>query len=150
MTVVSHDGNTWPTHSVQMPFAEMAGCVARTLKRLRDCFFLKSQSVAVRLNACPAMGSTRQDACSCRRTNRPSSMKSIESQTIGGHCVQVWRLQDGVIVVARLPPSLIVGHYQNDIWLLGADWFASKVFMSQQAVRTNNCYASKQRQSSRV
>ena len=46
-------------------------------------------------------------------------MESIHPQTVLRHIVEVRRLRDGMTVIARLRPSLIVGHHQYHVGLVG-------------------------------
>ena len=63
------NGHTGAGVSVEMPFAEMTGCIAGILERLRQGKFLVPQGVAVIVNACAIVGATGQDSCARRGTS---------------------------------------------------------------------------------
>ena len=53
--------NARAPHPVEMPLAEVTGCVAGLLHCAGDCAFLSMQRIAVRQHASPVMGTTGQD-----------------------------------------------------------------------------------------
>ena len=49
------------------------------------------------------------------RTNRMSGVESVETQSTGRHCIEVWRLEDRVSVIRHITPALVIGHTENNI-----------------------------------
>jgi len=60
-----------------------------------------------------------EHAGSSRRAVRSGAIKAVESQRGPSHIVKMGRFDKRMPIVAHVPPSLIVGHDQDDVRLLG-------------------------------
>ena len=110
-----------------MPFAEVAGGVACLFESGGDGFFLKPQGVPVTGNAGAVVGPAGEDGGASRRTHGSPGVEAIEAQSIGRHGIEVGSLENGMRVVAGLPPSLIIGHDEDDVGLwAGLRWALSQ------------------------
>ena len=61
------------------------------------------------------MGTAGQDARPRRRADRAGGIKAIKPKAVGGHVIEVRRLEDRMLVVAGLAPSLVISHYEDDV-----------------------------------
>ena len=113
--VFREDGNPRAPQPVEMPFPEMSGCVSSLLHCLWESLLLLPQAIPMVKHTCPVMSASSENRGPCRGTHGPSRIKAIEAEPLGSHVVQVGCLEDRVLVIASLAPSLVIGHYQNEI-----------------------------------
>ena len=113
--IVGQDRRAGPAEAVEMPFAEMAGHVARRLQRLGDRLLLQPQRVAVAEHARAIVRAAGQHAGPRRRTDRAAGVEPLEAQPVGRHRVEVRRLEHRMIAIAGLPPAHVVGHDEDDV-----------------------------------
>src|ERR1051325_10771902 len=50
------------------------------------------------------------------RADRRSRVKPVEADASGCHAVEIGRFQNTMAVVAGIPPALVVGHREDDVW----------------------------------
>ena len=124
--IVGQDGNTRAAQTVEMPFAEVAGGVTGIFESGRDGFFLKAQRVTMTGNARAIIGATGENGGAGGGANGRAGVEAIEAQTIGGHGIEVGCLENGMLVVTGLSPSLIVGHDENDVGFGSGDCEAAQ------------------------
>jgi len=113
--IVAENRHTGPSMPVEVPFAEVAGHVARLPQGLGDGLLLKSQRVAVAEHTAAIVGAPGEHRCPRRRTDRPADVEPIEAKPVGRHGVEVRRSQRRVIAIAGLAPAHVVGHDEDDV-----------------------------------
>ena len=118
MRVGFEHGNSRPAQPVEMPLSEMASGVARMFHRLRQRLLLMTQRATVRIDARAVVRPAGQHASAGRRADRPTRVEAVESQSVGGHGVEVGGLQQRVVVVTGLAPALVIRHHEDDVRFL--------------------------------
>ena len=114
--VVLREGGSGFAEAAQMPFSEVAGCVAERFAHFSYRDFLCGQiadaggkdAVAEIMAACQA-GASRG------RAYRAGGEEAGETYAVSGHIVEVRRFDDFIAVETRIPIAHIIGHNENDI-----------------------------------
>src|SRR4051812_12110646 len=110
-----------------MPFAEMAGDVARTLEQTRqrhrlwvEPVHLAGRAILRRcanrlMHAEPGGEPSGREGHAARRTDRTADIKLIEFGPLTRELVKVWRIDQFVAVAAQISPAPIVGQNEDDV-----------------------------------
>ncbi len=114
--VVLREGGSGFAEGSEVPFSEVAGCVAERFAHFGYGDFLRGQiadtcgkdAVAEIMTACQA-GASRW------RAHRAGGEEACKTYAVCGHSVEVRRFDDFIAVETRIPISHIIGHNENDI-----------------------------------
>ena len=87
--IMRKDRDTWTSQAIEMPFSEVSGRVTGFFESLRESPFLLPQSISVIEDSRAVMGSAREYGCSCGRADRATRIKSVQTEAVVSHFVQV-------------------------------------------------------------
>ena len=116
--VVGQDRDAGAPEGIEVPFAEVAGGIARLFKGGCESLFWEPEGVAVAGDAAAVIGATGEDGSAGGRADGSAGVEAVEAQAIGGHGIEVRSFEDGVTVVTGFSPALVIGHDEDDIGAL--------------------------------
>ena len=98
-----------------MPFAKMAGGVTGSFQGLSNGDLVFTHRVTP-LETAHAVGvPAGEDTGAGGRTNGCGCIETIKAQTVFGHLIKDGGLENLVVHVTHVTPTLIIGHGENDI-----------------------------------
>ena len=103
--------------AAQVPLAEVARGIAGGAHRLGDRHLRQRQVVSPGHAAVAGGAAAGQAARPGGRAHRVGGEEAVEADARRGHGVEFGRLEDGMAVVARVAPALVVGHAENHVRL---------------------------------